>query len=70
VRFVSATNCCPSSRKLGLVYASKPQSSVIEPTQLPSSPESGSTPKKAGNLLQALLDYATLQFILSGSVML
>ncbi|KAF7090964.1 hypothetical protein CFC21_093637 [Triticum aestivum] len=55
VRFVSATSCCPGSRKLGLVCASNSQSSVIEPAKLPSSPESGSTPKKSSEAALILI---------------
>lgn len=47
VRFVSVGNCCPGSRKLGLVCSSNSQSSVMEPVQLPLSPKSSSTPKKS-----------------------
>ncbi|XP_066322635.1 2,3-bisphosphoglycerate-dependent phosphoglycerate mutase 1-like [Miscanthus floridulus] len=45
---VSVGRRCPSARNLGLVCASNTQSSVIEPVQLPGSPESGVTPKKSG----------------------
>uniref|UniRef100_A0A0E0CRK6 phosphoglycerate mutase (2,3-diphosphoglycerate-dependent) n=1 Tax=Oryza meridionalis TaxID=40149 RepID=A0A0E0CRK6_9ORYZ len=47
VRFVSVGRCCSGTRKLGLVCASNSHSSVMEPAQLPLSPESGITPKKS-----------------------
>ncbi|EEC74019.1 hypothetical protein OsI_08962 [Oryza sativa Indica Group] len=47
VRFVLVGRCCSGTRKLGLVCASNSHSSVMEPAQLPLSPESGNTPKKS-----------------------
>jgi len=42
-------SCGSGSRKLGLVWASSSQSSVMEPMQLPSDGNSGHTPKKSSN---------------------
>ena len=50
VRLVYVKGSCGSgSRKLGLVWASSSQSSVMEPMQLPSDGNSGHTPKKSSN---------------------
>ena len=41
--------CGSGSKKLGLMWASSSQSSVMEPTHLPSDGNSGHTPKKSSN---------------------
>ncbi|XP_062233335.1 2,3-bisphosphoglycerate-dependent phosphoglycerate mutase 1-like isoform X2 [Phragmites australis] len=46
-RLVSVGSWCSGSRNSGLVCASGFQSSVVEPTQLPSNGNSGHTPKKS-----------------------